>query len=160
MAKGLFTQGVCLMTDGRTKIGDLKAAMQQAAKVRREREQQDYVEELCRAVLAFLDFDQRHLELAARKAELVTEHATPVGSGTVARTERIPLPDRAAAAAIAWMRHQTTGYDRMVIPRAKGERREVRRRLATRSKELLARYRAGADIPDNCPLRTALRDPE
>jgi hypothetical protein len=36
------------------------------------------------------------------------------------------------------MRHQTTGYDGMAIPRVKGKRREVRRTLATRSKELLA----------------------
>jgi hypothetical protein len=41
------------------------------------------------------------------------------------------------------MRHQTTGYDGMVIPRVKGKRREVRRLLAARSKELLARYRRG-----------------
>ena len=39
------------------------------------------------------------------------------------------------------MRHQTTAYDSMVIPRVKGKRREVRRMLAQRSKELLARYR-------------------
>jgi hypothetical protein len=36
---------------------------------------------------------------------------------------------------IAWMRHQTTGYDGMVIPRVKGKRREVRRLLARRSQE-------------------------
>eukprot|EP01035_Chromulina_nebulosa_P056444 gene56444-77358_t len=57
-------------------------------------------------------------------------HATPVGSGTVARTKRIPIEQRAEAATIAWMRHQTTGYDSMTIPREKGLRREVRRMLA------------------------------
>jgi hypothetical protein len=51
----------------------------------------------------------------------VTDHATPVGSGTVARTKRIPVEQRAEAAVIAWMRHQTTGYDGMVIPRIKGK---------------------------------------
>lgn len=35
------------------------------------------------------------------------------------------------------MRHQTTGYDSMQIPRVNGQRREVRRMLARRSKELL-----------------------
>ena len=57
---------------------------------------------------------------------------------------------------IAWLRHQTTGYDGMVIPRVKGNRREVRRMLARRSHELLARYRRGEAVPDGCPLRMAL----
>ena len=59
------------------------------------------------------------------------------------RPRRIPVGRRAEAAVIAWMRHQTTGYDGMVIPRVKGKRREVRRMLAQRSQELLARYRRG-----------------
>jgi hypothetical protein len=54
------------------------------------------------------------------------------------------------------MRHQTTGYDGMVIPRVKGKRREVRRRLARRSQELLGRYRRGEPVPEACPLKTAL----
>lgn len=44
-----------------------------------------------------------------RLDRVVTHHATPVGSGTVARTKRIPVEYRAEAAVIAWMRHQTTG---------------------------------------------------
>ena len=54
------------------------------------------------------------------------------------------------------MRHQTTGYDGMVIPGVKGRRREVRRLLARRSHELLERYRRGGSIPETCPLRKAL----
>ena len=54
------------------------------------------------------------------------------------------------------MRHRTTGYDGMVIPRVKGERREVRRMLAQRSKELLARYRRGEPVGEECPLKMAL----
>jgi hypothetical protein len=89
-------------------------------------------------------------------AKAISDHATPVGSGTVARTKRIPVEQRAEAAVIAWMRHQTTGYDSMVIPRVKGKRREVRRMLAARSKELLAKYRAGLPPAENCPLMTAV----
>jgi hypothetical protein len=74
----------------------------------------------------------------------------------VARTKRIPVEQRAEAAVIAWMRHQTTGYDDMVIPRVKGKRREVRRMLAQRSKELLVRFRQGESLSDACPLRRAL----
>ena len=54
------------------------------------------------------------------------------------------------------MRHQTTGYDGMAIPRVKGKRREVRRMLARRSQELLQRYRRGEPVGEDCPLKQAL----
>jgi hypothetical protein len=123
---------------------------------RRDRAQAEYVEDFYGAVLAFLAFHPNHAELAGRLARAVTDHATPVGSGTVARTKRVPVGRRAEAAVIAWMRHQTTGYDGMAIPRVKGKRREVRRMLARRSHELLERYRRGESVPDGCPLRRAL----
>ena len=89
--------------------------------------------------------------------DAVTQHATPVGSGTVARTQRIPIEQRAESAVIAWMRHQTTAYDQMKIPRADGKRREVRRMLAEKTRKLLLRYRGGTAIdPKTCPLRQAL----
>ena len=84
----------------------------------------------------------------------------PDGSGTDARTERIPIEERAAAATIAWLRHQTTGYDHMHIPRERGRRREVRRMIAQRSQQLLAHYRAGRPIDIvRCPLHAALQQP-
>jgi hypothetical protein len=89
-------------------------------------------------------------------ARAVTDHATPVGSGTVARTQRIPVERRAEAAVIAWMRHQTTAYDSMVIPRVRGKRREIRRQLAQQSQELLQCYRRGEPVGDLCPLLKAL----
>ena len=110
---------------------------------RRDKAQAEYAEDFFGAVVAFLAFHANHAELADRLARAVTDHATPVGSGTVARTKRIPVERRAEAAVIAWMRHQTTGYDGMMIPRIKGKRREVRRMLARRSQEMLARYRRG-----------------
>ena len=132
------------------------ARKQEAAARRRESAQAGYVENFHGAVVAFLAFHPSHADLADRLARAVTEHATPVGSGTVARTERIPVEERAEAAVIAWMRHRTTGYDGMVIPRVKGKRREVRRMLARRSQELLQRYRCGEAVGEDCPLRTAL----
>jgi hypothetical protein len=110
---------------------------------RREQAQAKYVEDFFGAVVRFLAFHLNYAALAERLARAVTDHATPVGSGTVARTKRIPVEQRAEAAVIAWMRHTTTGYDDMVIPRVKGKRRDVRRMLAQRSKELLALYRQG-----------------
>jgi hypothetical protein len=116
----------------------------------------EYVEDFTAAVVRFLAFHAIHADLARRLADAVADHATPVGSGTVARTKRIPVERRAEAAVIAWMRHQTTAYDTMTIPRAKGMRREVRRMLARRSRELLARYRLGETNGEECPMRQAL----
>jgi hypothetical protein len=123
---------------------------------RRGQAQAEYVEDFCAAVLAFLAFHPCHTDLAERLARAVADHATPVGSGTVARTKRIPIEQWAEAAVIAWMRHQTTAYDTLAIPRVKGKRREVRRLLARRSQELLDRYRRGEPVSDGCPLRKAL----
>jgi hypothetical protein len=128
----------------------------EAAARRREETQANYVEDFHGAVVTFLAFHPKHADLADRLARAVADHATPVGSGTVARTQRIPIEQRAEAAVIAWMRHQTTGYDGMAIPRVKGKRREVRRLLAERSKELLERYRRGAPDMEGCPLKMAL----
>jgi hypothetical protein len=125
---------------------------------RRDQAQAEYVEDFHGAVLAFLAFHPAHAPLAGRLAKAVTDHATPVGSGTVARTERIPVAERAEAAVIAWLRHQTTGYDSLVIPRVKGKRREVRRLLARRSHELLERYRRGEVPPASCPLKQAMAE--
>ncbi len=123
---------------------------------RRVKAQAVYVEDFEGSVLSFLAFHPNYADLASQLARAVTEHTTPVGSGTVARTKRIPLEQRAEAAVIAWLRHQTTGYDGMMIPLIRGKRREVRRMLARRSKELLARYRRGEAIGNECPLRKAL----
>jgi len=135
------------------------AKKKEAGARRREKVQAEYVEDFLGAVVAFLGFHSGHADLADRLARAVTDHATPVGSGTVARTQRIPVEQRAEAAVIAWMRHRTTGYDSLTIPRVKGQRREVRRMLAQRSKELLARYRRGEAAGEDCPLTKALPIP-
>ena len=132
------------------------ARKREAAARRREEVQAEYVEEFRAATLAFLAFHPIHAPLADRLARAIADHATPVGSGTVARTERIPVDQRAEAAVIAWMRHRTTGYEGMAIPRVKAKRREVRRMLAGRSHELLRRYRLGEPTAEDCPLRRAL----
>ena len=123
---------------------------------RRAKAHFEYVDEFFGAVVEFLDFHSDRADLAQQLARAVTAHATPVGSGTVARTKRIPVEKRAEAAVIAWMRHQTTAYESIKIPRVKGKRREVRQMLAERSMELLSRCRSGEAIPDDCPLQQAL----
>jgi len=124
---------------------------------RRDAAQSAYVETFFAAVYQFLGFAPRHRELAALVAKAITDHAVPVGSGTVARTQRIPIERRAEAATIAWLRHQTTTYDNMAIPRVHGMRREVRRMLADQSRRVLQRYRSGDPIDGSaCVLRHAL----
>lgn len=124
---------------------------------RRDKKQAEYEQEFALEVRAFLAFAPRHHELEKAMATAITKHAVPVGSGTVARTAMIPVEERAAKAVIAWMRHQTTAYDSMSIPRVKGKRREIRRMLAGRSQELLQTYRAGLDPSPGCPLQRAMQ---
>ncbi len=123
---------------------------------RREKKQDEYHTEFCQAVENYLNFDQKHKTFEQKLARVVTAHAIPVGSGTVARTQMIPIEERAARAVIAWMRHQTTAYDNIKIARVKGERRAVRRDLAQQSLRLLSAYRKGKEIQENCPLQKAI----
>jgi Uncharacterized conserved protein (DUF2293) len=129
------------------------------ASARREHEQASYVVSFEVEILSFLRFAPRFEALGRAVARKVTAHATPVGSGTVARTKRIPIQRRAESAVIAWMRHQTTAYDSMKIARIKGERREVRRELAAISRAVLDLHRRDvAHVPSACPLCAALAD--
>ena len=113
---------------------------------RRAEQQSDYVLEFEAEVARFLKFAPSYAGLEKRMATAIAAHATPVGSGTVARTQRIPVEQRAESAVIAWMRHQTTAYDGMKIPRQRGARREVRRELAAKP------------LMEDCPLRKALEN--
>lgn len=127
-----------------------------SAKIRRDKKQDAYAEQFYFEVRLFLSFAECYKEYEEAMARAITAHAIPVGSGTVARTETIPVEERAAKAVIAWMRHQTTGYDTMKIPRIKGKRREVRCILAEVSMELLSSYRRGDPVSPACPLRHAI----
>jgi hypothetical protein len=130
----------------------------QAAQRQRDKKQQCYAQEFHAAVVAFLDFAPKWADMAERLAEAVTEHAVPIGSGTVARTERISIEERAEAAVIAWMRHQTSNYDRRFIAHISGERRRVRQEINLESRVILKEYRRGWDVDQrSCPLARALR---
>jgi hypothetical protein len=133
-------------------------AKKRAADVaRRERSHAAYAVEFEAEVLAFLRFAPPWQPLAQTLAHLVAAHATPVGSGTVARTERIPIEQRAEAALIAWMRHQTTSYDDMQIARVAGARREVRRELAQISRAVIDLHRTSMPhAPRSCSLCSAV----
>ena len=145
---------------GAERATEAYAKRREADVARRERTQAAYVVTFETEVCEFLAFSARWSELARDMAKRVADHATPVGSGTVARTKRISVAARAEAAVIAWMRHQTTAYDRLTIPRVAGKRREVRRDLARISHAVLDLHRR--DLPhqrQTCPLCTALLAP-
>jgi hypothetical protein len=132
------------------------ARKRQSDTARREAAQASYVVAFEAEVASFLGFAPRWAALGAEIARRVAAHATPVGSGTVARTQRIPVGERAEAAVIAWMRHQTTAYDAMNIPRIAGKRREVRRELAQISRAVLDLHRRDqVHDPRACSLCSA-----
>ena len=62
------------------------AKKQAAAKVRRDEAQAEYVDDFYLAVRRFLRFTPEFNALEKQLAQQVTTHATPTGSGTVART--------------------------------------------------------------------------
>jgi hypothetical protein len=132
-------------------------ARQVTQRQRREREQGQYVAEFRAVVLQVLRFAPGHRETAERLASAVAAQSTPVGSGTVARTQRISLDDKAELALLAWLRHQTSDYDRLPVARVKGARRALRHQIARQSLQLLERYRRGEPVdPATCPLQRAL----
>ncbi len=135
---------------------DTYARKMATAKLSRDNKQAAYQIEFQQALKYFLAFDEQYQTLELRLISAVTEHAIPVGSGTVARTEMIPIEQRVAKAVIAWMRHQTTAYDNVKIAKVKGLRRKVRRDFAQESTNILKAYRAGNAVLDNCPLAKAL----
>jgi hypothetical protein len=59
------------------------AKKKQADTRRRDKAQAEYVEDFFGAVVVFLAFHPNHADLADRLACAVTDHATPVGGGTV-----------------------------------------------------------------------------
>ena len=161
-SKGVYAPAATIAqikADLETERSTEKYAKRKAADAnRREKKQEEYIDTFRDAVLHFLNFNERYHDVADKLATAVTNHATPVGSGTVARTQRIPVEQRAESAVIAWLRHQTTAYDNMKIPRIKGKRREVRRMLAAESRHRLTAYRQGTDLPTDCPVQRALKN--
>ncbi len=127
------------------------------AKVRRDEKEEVFGEDFQQAIVAFLNFHNKYQTLVEKLAVLVKEHAVPVGSGTVARSSSVTLQDKAALAVMAWMRHQTSNYDSTSVPRIKGARRELRKKIARQSERILAKYRSGVDADlSDCPLYKAL----
>lgn len=67
--------------------------------------------ELAVAIVAFLDFEPQHDRLARQIAQEAGARAAVIGSGRVGRTRTIPIDERAALAARAYIRHRYTTYE-------------------------------------------------
>ena len=161
ISKGIWAPASCIKNAKElvesTRSSEAYKKKMASAKALREKKQTIYESEFLEAVQSFLSFDSSYKSVEKEMAKQITDHAVPVGSGTVARTTLIPLPKRAEKAVIAWMRHRTTAYDSMTIAHQKGLRREIRRELAEKSRQLLQSYRKGYVVPPDCPLMTALK---
>ena len=70
-----------------------------------------YQQQLADAVVAFLAFAPRHSMLAVRIARESAGRAAVVGSGRVGRSRLLPIDERAALAARAYIRHRFTDYE-------------------------------------------------
>lgn len=82
----------------------------QARKARGKAEER-YRRDFAAAVVAYLEFDPAHAQLAAEIADAVAKHACEVGSGRVGRAGALELESAAVAAARAHIRHTCTAYE-------------------------------------------------
>lgn len=88
-----------------------RASQRVAGAKARARKEENYREGFKKAVREFLNFAPQHAELAMKIASNVAEHACVVGSGRVARTQKIDLLEKVRLATIAYIRHQHTNYE-------------------------------------------------
>ena len=88
-------------------------ANKRVANVRRRAVHEErYRDDFASAVVAFLNFAPAHAALAQEIARGVAAHATVISSGRVGRSRQVPLEERAALAARAFIRHRYTDYER------------------------------------------------
>lgn len=135
----------------------------QRASAERAREAREALrgESLRDAVRRHLAFHPRHASFEARvvEATLRWEAARPQKKAPKVPATAAGWAREAERVVTAWMRHQTTGYDRLRLPRghARAKRREARRKLEEQGQRLLNPYRLDQPVaPESCPLQRAL----
>ena len=89
---------------------DRKIKRDKSSVYRGKREGQ-YAEEFYEAVLQYLNFSHKYDDIAEEIAHNAASHACEVGSERVGRTKTIPLAEKAAMGARAYIRHNHTTYD-------------------------------------------------
>ncbi len=91
-----------------------RALRREAGARSRERQEARYRQALTAAIVDYLAFRPEHQQLAESIAQEAAERAAVVGSGRVGRTQLLSLPDRAALAARAQIRHAHTDYEQQL----------------------------------------------
>ena len=97
-----------------------RARQRVVGRASRERAEERYRAELENAIINFLAFKPKHEALAREIARGTVAQATPVGSGRVGRTRKLPLSQRAELAARAYIRHRHTDYDERLAKASEG----------------------------------------
>ena len=97
------------------KTTERRAKQRVAGARQRERGEVRYRDEFAAAVRAWLEFTAAHSALAEEIAVGAAEQAAVVGSGRVGRTTTLPLEERAALAARAYIRHRHTDYEQKLV---------------------------------------------
>ncbi|MGD9792291.1 MAG: DUF2293 domain-containing protein [Acidimicrobiia bacterium] len=91
---------------------EARRAVQRASNATsRDRAEATYRTQFAETVFRWLDFAPEHDALADAIARGAVEQAAVVGSGRVGRARTIPIEERAALAARAYIRHHHTGYE-------------------------------------------------
>jgi hypothetical protein len=91
-----------------------RSASRAAGAAYRASQEDRYREKLRTQVLDYLAFTPEHTALASKIATATAEHAAIVGSGRVGRSRALPIDERAALAARAYIRHVYTDYERQL----------------------------------------------
>lgn len=92
-----------------------RGAKRAISRVQRERQEAKYRERFEEAVYDYLGFAPKHEELARDIVKSVAQHATQVGSERVGRTRKLSLEEKAILAARAYVRHNYTKYEDLLL---------------------------------------------
>ncbi len=95
----------------REETAESRARQRRLGSTSRERAEERYRDEMEQTVLHFLAFRPEHTELAREIARGAVTQATPVGSGRVGRTRKLPVAQRAELAARAYVRRRRTDFE-------------------------------------------------
>jgi hypothetical protein len=98
--------------------------------------------ELEAAIVEFLEFADQHHALAREIARGAAGRAAIVGSGRVGRTRTIPLEERAALAARAYIRHNLTSYEDQLVDQEVWDDEFLYREVKRSAQEAVDRFLA------------------
>lgn len=116
------------------------------SKIRRERMEENYKEELEGLMYSYLNFSKRYSKLAHKICSEALKRATVIGSGRVGRTRLISAQERAILAVRAHIRHNYTSYEEQMAERGmfdvdKDEHATLKARASEEVDEFIRKHR-------------------